>query len=53
MGGDIPSDVMKALADRPAVRSAFAALAPSHWREYLSWIEEAKRPSMRARRMTR
>jgi len=51
MGGDLPSDIGKALADRPAVRSAFAALAPSHRREYLRWIEEAKRPSTRTRRI--
>jgi uncharacterized protein YdeI (YjbR/CyaY-like superfamily) len=51
MGVDLPSDVVKALADRPADWGAFAALPPSRRREYLRWIEEAKRPSTRARRI--
>jgi uncharacterized protein YdeI (YjbR/CyaY-like superfamily) len=66
MGGDLPSDISEALADRPAVRSAFAASPPSHRRKclrrkclrrtclrrkYLRWVEEAKKPLTRAKRI--
>jgi len=32
---------------------AFTALAPSHQREYLKWIDEAKKPETRANRITK
>jgi uncharacterized protein YdeI (YjbR/CyaY-like superfamily) len=44
-------DVLKALAAHPAARARYDALPPSHKAEYLTWIDEAKRPSTRARRI--
>lgn len=46
----IPEDVASGLGTG-SVRAAFDALAPSHRREYLTWINEAKRAETRARRI--
>jgi len=51
MAKEIASDVAAALAQSGAVRRRFEALPPSHRREYLTWIEQAKRPLTRARRI--
>jgi uncharacterized protein YdeI (YjbR/CyaY-like superfamily) len=48
---DVPSDIGQALAANPAAARAFALLAPSHVREYLTWIAEAKRDATRQRRI--
>ena len=45
------SDVTEALRANPAALSRFEALPPSHRNEYLKWIDEAKRPETRARRI--
>lgn len=47
----IPPDLEAALAETPTAAAAFAALAPSHRREYLRWIDEATRDDTRARRI--
>lgn len=47
----VPADLRRALAKAPGAKAAFERLAPSHRREYVSWIEEAKRPETRARRL--
>ena len=39
------------MAGANKVKVAFEKLPPSHRREYISWIEEAKRPETRARRI--
>lgn len=44
-------DVTAALALSPRAKEAFAALAPSHRREYLAWIGEARRQETRHRRI--
>jgi uncharacterized protein YdeI (YjbR/CyaY-like superfamily) len=46
-----PVDVMKALRANPQARAAFAKLSPSHKREYLEWITEAKTAATRRRRL--
>ena len=47
----VPDDLRAALdADRTAAE-AFGSLPPSHRREYVEWIEEAKKPETRARRV--
>jgi uncharacterized protein YdeI (YjbR/CyaY-like superfamily) len=46
-----PADLKKALAPNDKAASAFKALAPSHRREYINWIIEAKRPETRAKRI--
>jgi uncharacterized protein YdeI (YjbR/CyaY-like superfamily) len=40
-----------ALADAPKARSAFERFAPSHRREYLEWIAEAKQDATRSKRI--
>lgn len=41
-----------ALAADPPVKKAFASLLFTHQREYVEWVEEAKRPETRARRIS-
>jgi uncharacterized protein YdeI (YjbR/CyaY-like superfamily) len=48
---DIPPDMNQALLEAPKARARFGALPPSHKAEYLKWIEEAKKPATRARRI--
>jgi hypothetical protein len=48
-----PADVRAALARHPAARAAFAASSPSHRREYVTWVAEAKSPDTRARRLAK
>jgi hypothetical protein len=47
----MPADFAAALRAAPAASAQFDAFAPSHRREYLDWIIEAKRPDTRARRI--
>ena len=47
----IPDDVAAALAAVPTADEAFRALPPSHRREYLDWIAEAKKPETRRTRI--
>lgn len=48
---DVPADLAKALRGGH-VDKQFAALAYSHRKEYVRWIEEAKKPETRARRIS-
>lgn len=48
---EAPADFRKALAKNRKARDAFEKMPPSHKREYLGWIYEAKRPGTRARRI--
>jgi uncharacterized protein YdeI (YjbR/CyaY-like superfamily) len=47
----IPSDLQQALAKNAAAQIAFLAFSPSHQREYVKWISEAKREETRAKRV--
>lgn len=47
----IDVDIRQALEASPSALAAFGGLPPSHRREYLSWIGEAKKPETRARRI--
>ncbi|MGH3111129.1 MAG: YdeI/OmpD-associated family protein [Gaiellaceae bacterium] len=47
----VPADLSAALADDPTAKSAFAKMSYTHRREHVDWIEEAKRPETRARRV--
>jgi uncharacterized protein YdeI (YjbR/CyaY-like superfamily) len=49
---DVPSDLAEAL-DAAGVRAAFDRLAPSHRKEHVRAVEEAKRPDTRARRIAK
>jgi bifunctional DNA-binding transcriptional regulator/antitoxin component of YhaV-PrlF toxin-antitoxin module len=46
----VPDDLAAAL-DAANLRDAFAALSYSHQREYVTWLDEARRSDTRARRV--
>lgn len=50
---EVPEDLAKALAAQPAAAEFFAKLAPSHRKEYMNWIVEAKREETRAARVAK
>ena len=47
----VPDDLAAALRGNPAARATFAGFPPGHRREYIEWLEEAKRAETRARRL--
>ena len=47
----VPRDLRNALTADPEAKAAFAKLSFTHQREYVQWVEEAKRPETRARRV--
>jgi Bacteriocin-protection, YdeI or OmpD-Associated/Domain of unknown function (DUF1905) len=47
----IPPDVAKALGKRKKLKAIFDALSYSHQKEYMAWIESAKKPDTRATRI--
>jgi uncharacterized protein YdeI (YjbR/CyaY-like superfamily) len=47
----VPAELTAALKTNAAAAANFAQLAPSHRREYIEWITEAKRPETRAKRL--
>jgi uncharacterized protein YdeI (YjbR/CyaY-like superfamily) len=47
----MPDDFGDALANDGPAHATFAALTPSHRREYLEWITEAKTPATRDKRI--
>ena len=46
-----PPDLEAALAEVPAAQGHWAAWAPSHRRQYIYWVLDAKRPETRVRRV--
>jgi uncharacterized protein YdeI (YjbR/CyaY-like superfamily) len=46
-----PADLLTALKKNPKAFTAFEALSPSHRREYIEWITEAKGEDTRRRRV--
>jgi hypothetical protein len=48
---DVPAALTEALVGDPQARAAFDRLAYTHRKEYARWIDEAKRPETRARRI--
>ena len=51
MDQSLASDITEALRSNTAALSSFESLPPSHKREYLNWIDEAKRDDTRKRRI--
>lgn len=47
----LPDELMAILKQNPQAWANFEKLAPSHRREYLGWVAEAKREETRKRRM--
>ena len=46
-----PPDLAAAFRRNRAARTAFEGMSPSHQREYVEWITEARRPETRERRL--
>lgn len=46
-----PPDLAAALRQSPEAAANFKGFSPSHKREYIEWITEAKQPETRARRL--
>lgn len=47
----MPEDLAQALSADPAAQVVFEGFAPSHRRDYLEWITQAKQPATRERRI--
>ena len=47
----VPTDLAAALKNDRRARETFDAFSPSHRREYIEWITEARRPETRRRRV--
>lgn len=47
----VPEDLASLLAENPQCLLAFDKLSYTHRREYVQWIEEAKKPETRQRRL--
>jgi uncharacterized protein YdeI (YjbR/CyaY-like superfamily) len=50
-GLPVPPDLKRALAKNKAAAAAFEKFSPSHRREYIAWITEAKRDETREKRL--
>lgn len=48
---EVPKELAAALAKNRKAKAVFDAFAPSHRREYIQWIAEAKRDETRAKRV--
>jgi uncharacterized protein YdeI (YjbR/CyaY-like superfamily) len=48
-----PKDLQRLLAKNAKARAAFAPLAFTHKKEYVTWILDAKKPETRAARLTK
>jgi hypothetical protein len=49
----LPDDLAAAFAAAPGAQAAFDALAASHRKEWVRWVEDAKKPETRAVRVTK
>lgn len=47
---ELPAELRSALDRSPAARARFDELPPSHRREYVAWVREARRSDTRERR---
>lgn len=50
-GVEVPDDLTAALARNEAARATFEGFSPSHKREYVEWLTEAKKDETRKRRL--
>ena len=50
---DVPDDVRTAVADEADLLAFWQSLSPLGRNEFLCWIEDAKQPATRARRIVR
>ena len=47
---DLPRELAAALSAAPEAQAAFERMPPSHRREYVKWVAEARRDDARERR---
>ena len=50
---DVPADLRKALAGTPAALAAWEDITPLARNEWICWVEDAKKPETRRRRIER
>ena len=50
---EAPADLAAALSGAPDAEARWEAMSYSHRKQYVAWVEEAKRPDTRARRVER
>jgi hypothetical protein len=50
---EVPRDLARALSEDARAKENFAALSFTHRKEFARWVEEAKRPQTRARRIAK
>lgn len=50
---EVPPDFLEALATQPQAAAFFEGLAFTYRKEYVRWINDAKRPETRARRLAK
>ncbi|MBN9399764.1 MAG: YdeI/OmpD-associated family protein ['Candidatus Kapabacteria' thiocyanatum] len=50
-GVDVPAELAEALKGRPALKETFERMSAACQREYLQWIDEAKRAETRLKRI--
>jgi Bacteriocin-protection, YdeI or OmpD-Associated/Domain of unknown function (DUF1905) len=50
---DVPADLAEALAGDDAARATFDGLSFTHRKEWVRWVEEARKPETRATRLAR
>ena len=50
---EVPADLAAAMAAEPAVSAFFERLAPSHRKEWVRWVTEAKKAETRSTRITK
>ena len=48
---EMPADLAAALAKKPKALANYEAMSPTHRREYLEWVLEARREDTRVRRV--
>jgi hypothetical protein len=49
----IPADLNKSLSSRPEIKAAWEDITPLARNEFICWVEDAKKPETRARRIRR
>jgi uncharacterized protein YdeI (YjbR/CyaY-like superfamily) len=49
----VPTDLRVLLAEHPKARQGFDELPPGHRRQFLLWLDAAKRPETRAKQLAR
>ena len=52
-GIEVPADLAEALAGDDGARATFDGLSFTHRKEWVRWVEEAKKPETRATRLAK